>query len=175
MKKKIFIILALLFVTTKVFSQRSLSAYFDGYWSDWKQLGTAEIFHGNYDGFMLYLEKEGPWNYRFKFTVDNMTFPDKKQRKKDIKENKWYVFSGTVEYYITDNYLTILSLFRAAKGPMFAPAKLENGRPTKKITSKATIKVAPFKDLPRTYNIFFDNVGVGITLDGSYFPGVKYE
>lgn len=65
-------------------------------------------------------------------------------------------------------------MFRAARGPMFVPAKLENGRPTKKITSKATIKIAPFKYLPRTYNIFFDNVGLGITLDGK-FSSVKYE
>lgn len=174
MKKKFFIILALLFMTTNAFSQNSLSAYFDGYWSDWKNLGTAEIIHGNYDGFMIYLQEEGPWEYRFKFTVDNMTFPNKKQRKEDVKNGKWYVFSGTVEYYICDDYPTVLSIFRAAKGPLFAPAKLKNGRPTKKITSKATIKIKAFKDLPRTYNIFFDNVGLGVTLSGC-FPGVKYE
>ena len=66
------------------------------------------------------------------------------------------------------------ALLMRSLGRPFAPAKLKNGRPTKKITSKATIKIKAFKDLPRTYNIFFDNVGLGVTLRGC-FPGVKYE
>lgn len=150
--------------------------HFDGYWSDWKDMGSGTKIKGNYDGFIIYLDKEGPWEYRFKFTVHNMIFPDKKQRKKDLKDNnQWYTFSGTVEYYITDNYPTILQLFREAKGPMFAPAKLDNGRPTKKVTKKATIKIAPFKDRPQTYNIWFENVGFAINLNDTYFPGVEYK
>lgn len=176
MKKKIFIILALLFMATNAFSQDShiyTCAYFDGYWSDWEI--TAASIKGDYNGFIIYLSSEGPWNYRFKFTVDNMTFPDKKQRKKDIKNGNFYVFSGTVEYYISDDEPSVLENFRRNRGPYFVPAKLANGRPTKKITSKATIKISPFKNLPRNYNIFFDNVGFGINLNGLYFPGSKFE
>ena len=58
---------------------------------------------------------------------------------------------------------------------MFAPAKLDNGRPTKKVTKKATIKIAPFKDRPQTYNIWFENVGFAINLNDTYFPGVEYK
>ena len=176
MKKKIFIILALMFVTVNAFSQDEriyTCSYFDGYWSDWYL--TAASIKGDYSGFIVYLSSEGPWNYRFKFTINNMAFPNKKQRKKDIKNGNYYVFSGTVEYYISDDEPSVLENFRRNRGPYFVPAKLANGRPTKKITSKATIKIAPFKDLPRTYNIFFDNVGFGINLNGLYFPGSKFE
>lgn len=175
MKKIIFIISMLLSISFNSDAQIKACGHFDGYWSDWKDMGTETEIKGNYDGFIIYLDKEGPWEYRFKFKVNNMTFPNKRQRKKDIKTDTWYTFSGTVEYYITDSYPTIIQLFRAAKGPMFAPAKLDNGRPTKKVTKRATIKIAPFKDRPKTYNIWFENVGFGINLNNSYFPGVEYK
>ena len=178
MKKKFFIILALLFMTTNAFSQDVdiyTCAYFDGYWSEWNNIGLGGKIKGNYDGFIIYLDSEGPWEYRFKFTIDNMAFPNKKQRNKDIKNGNYYVFSGTVEYYISDDEPSALENFRKKRGPYFVPAKLPNGRPTKKITSKATIKIAPFKNLPETYNIHFDKVGFGINLNGRYFPGLKFE
>ena len=175
MKKFIVIIFALLCVSFGASAKIGAAVYFDGYWSEWKHFGSGEELHGNYDGFVIYIKKEGIWNYRFKFKIDNMTFPNKKQRKKDIKANKWYEFTGTVEYYITDNYPTVLKLFRDAKGPMFAPAKLDNGRPTKKITSKAKIKIAAFKDLPEVYNIWFDGVGFGIDFNGASFPNQKFK
>ncbi len=168
MKKAIFIISLLFCVSFNSSAQIYCSGYFDGYWSDWKSMGTGTKIKGGYDGFIIYLDKEGPWNYRFKFTIDNYNVPDKKQRKKDIKEDRWYVFSGTVEYYVTDKYPTILSIFRESKGPMLAPAKLDNGKPTRKITSKATIKIAAFKKSPQIYNIWFDNVGLGLNLNHTY-------
>ena len=175
MKKVIFIVYLLLCVSFNALGQIKTCAYFDGYWSEWRPESSVVKIKGNYDGFILYLEKEGPWNYRFKFTIDNMFFPNKKQRKKDIKEGNFYEFTGTVEYYITDDYPTILELFRKNKGALFAPAKLENGRPTKKVTSRATIKVAAFKDLPKDYNIWFDRVAFGISLGTLYFPNVKFK
>ena len=175
MKKIILIISLLLCISFNCAANIKTCGHFDGYWSDWEEEETGIKIHGNYDGFIIYLDKEGPWEYRFKFQINNMIFPDKKQRKKDIKANTYYTFTGTVEYYITDNYPNILKLFRAAKGPLFAPAKLDNGRPTKKVTRRATIKIAPFKDHPECYNIWFDGVGFGISLNGSYFPNVKYK
>lgn len=169
--KKIFLLFSLLCcVTLNSSAQLTGACYFDGYWSQWHSFGSGTKIKGNYDGFIIYLDKEGPWEYRFKFTINNLKFPNKKQRKKDIKADKWYEFTGTVEYYITDKYLSVLSIFRDAKKPLFAPAKLDSGRPTKKITSNATIKIAPFKDVPKVYNIWFDNVGFAIDLNTLYFP-----
>lgn len=172
--KKLLLIVSLLFcVSLNSDAQIRISGYFDGYWSEWQDLG-AEI-KGNYDGFIIYLSNEGPWEYRFKFKINNMLFPSKKQRKHDIKNDKWYEFSGTVEYYITDKFPTILKLFREAKGPLFAPAKLDKGRPTYKVTKRATIKIAPFKDKPKTYNIWFEDVGFAINLNDIYFPNVEFK
>lgn len=175
MKKVLIIFYLLLGISFNSFCQIRCSGYFDGYWSEWNNIGLGGKIKGNYDGFIIYLDSEGPWEYRFKFTIDNLNFPNKKQRKKDIKSGKWYEYTGTVEYYITDKFPSILSLFRSAKGPLFAPAHLEDGRTTKKITSKATIKIAAFKDLPKTYNIWFDNVGFAINLNDTYFPNVKFK
>lgn len=175
MKKLLFIVSLLFCVSINSGAQIRANACFDNYWGEWEDLGTVAKIKGNYDGFIIYIDKEGPWEYRFKFTINNMMFPEKKQRKKDIKTDTWYTFRGTVEYYISDDYPTILSLFRGHKRFMLLPAKLTSGRPTKKITSRATIKIAPFKDLPQTYNIWFDNVGVAINLNGQYFPNVEFK
>ena len=169
MKKYIFIIFALSFITNNVFSQVRVNGYFDGYWAKWIQPSDLEI-NGDYDGFIIYQKSEGPWEYRFKFTINNMKFPNKKQRKKDIKADKWYVFTGTVEYYISNSYPSALEAYRKKKGPLLAPAKLNNGKPAKKITSKATIKIAAFEKYPKVYNIWYDKVALAIDLGKSHFP-----
>ena len=173
MKKHIFIILALFFVTNNAFSQIRDNAYFDGYWGKWSYSGVE--IHGNYDGFITYYESEGPWEYRFKFTIDNFKVPNKKQMKKDIKANKWYEYSGTVEYYMTDDLGTIYNVFKKNKLPVFVCAKLGDGRKTRKIKSKAKICIAAFKNQPEVYNFWFDNVGYAINLNGVKFPNVKFE
>lgn len=173
MKKTIIFIVLFLCLSFDASAQIRACGYFDGYWSEWTNLG-AEI-HGNYDGFIIYLKKEGPWEHRFKFDINFMSFPDKKQRKKDIKANKWYVFSGTVEYYVSAEYPSALSNFRQNKGPLFISAKAKNGRPSTKEKSIATIKIAAFKDRPKTYNIFFDDVAIAIDLGDHYFPGQYFK
>lgn len=174
MKKLILLFALLCYFSTNCDAQVRVCGYFDGFWSEWTNIGTAEI-KGNYDGFIIYLPQEGPWEYRFKFNIDDMDFPNKKQRKKDIKNNKWYMFSGTVEYYVTYSHPTILQIFRDSKGPKFAPAKLSSGLPAKKVVKKATIKIEAFKDVPKIYNIWFDNVALGISLNNSRFLNVKYK
>lgn len=171
MKKVLFIFCALLFVANSSFGQKSVSCYFDGYWSSWRDMPPNAKLKGNYDGFIIYNDSEGPWNYRFKFTIDDFKVPNKKQRKKDIKKKNYYTYTGTVEYYVTYNHPSALSIFRDNRGPTFCPAMLDGGTPAKKITSKATIKVAPFKKLPKVYNIWYDNVALAIDLGTTYFPG----
>ena len=176
MKKKISVII-MWFIAISASAQLSMAAYYDGYWSEWKHDSsyspTIKI-QGNYDGFIIYLGSEGPWEYRFKFTIDNMSFPDKKQRKKDIKEDKWYVFTGTVEYYVGNHHSTALSIFRQTKGPNLCSRVLATGLPAKKVTSRATIKIPAFKKLPRVYNIWYDNVALAIDLGTMYFPNVEF-
>lgn len=170
MKKLILIGFLLIGFSVNSFAQIKCCVYFDGFWSSWSNAPSELEIHGDYDGFIIYRESEGPWDYRFKFTIHNFKVPDKKQRKKDIKTNKFYEFSGTVEYYTTDVFPSALAAFRKNKGPYLLPSKQNNGRPARKITSRATIKIAPFKDYPKTYNIWYDNVALGIDLGTCHFP-----
>lgn len=175
MKKLIVFISLLMSISCTCSAQIKLAGYFDGFWSSWGEDSRTQVY-GNYEGFIIHTQEDGPWNYRFKFEIDNFNVPNKKQRKKDIKKEKWYVFSGTVEYYISEGYPSALEMFRMNKGPSLHPSKLNNGRPTKKIISKATIKVAAFKDLPKVYNIWYDNVALGIDLNTIRFSHkVEYK
>ena len=117
MKKFVFVIFILLNNVFNSSAQIYLNAFIDFIWGEWKPISSEIVIDGNYDGFIIYSKKEGPWNYRFKFTIDDMTFPIKKQRKKDIKDGKWYEFEGSVEYYISDDYPNAYSMFKENKGP----------------------------------------------------------
>ena len=116
MKKFIFLISVLLCYSFNSSAQIKFCAYFDGFWSPWTASADAKVY-GNYEGFIIYTDSEGPWDYRFKFTIDDFKVPNKKQRKKDIKAKRSYVFSGTVEYYVSDIYPSAISAFRENKGP----------------------------------------------------------
>lgn len=175
MKKFLFIFCFLLFFVNTSWGQMQFCAYFDGFWSPWIASSEARVY-GNYEGFIIYTDADGPWDYRFKFTIHDFKVPNKKQRKKDIKANKYYEFSGTVEYYISDDNPSAREAFRKNKGPKFISAKSDNGWPTRKVTSKATIRVRAFKDYPRTYNIWYDGVALGIDLNTTYFTHeVEYK
>ena len=175
MKKSILITFLLLCISFRGSAQIKTCAYFDGFWSPWISNYEAQVY-GNYEGFVIHTASEGPWEYRFKFTINDFKVPNKKQRKKDIKNNRYYEFSGTVEYYVSDILPSAITAFRDNKGPKFLPAKNKRGKPAKKIISRATIRVAPFKDVPRIYNIWYDNVALGIDLNTTYFSHkVEYK
>lgn len=165
--KKIFLFFVLSLISTSIFAQIKTVPYFDGYWGDWKT--SLFKIRGSYRGFMFYDETQGPWDCYFKFSIDNYRLPDSKQRKSDYKLGIWYEFTGTVEYYICDDYPTIYDSFKSSKRASFINPQNPDGRPTKKVTSKAIIKIAAFKDYPVCYNIWFDNVGLGIDLNNFHF------
>lgn len=167
--KKLLLFVSLLFCVTinsNAQTDMKVCAYFDGFWSDWESAEKTGI-RGNYDEFIIYRQKDGPWEYGFKLKIDNMSFPDKGQREKDLKANKWYRFSGKVEYYIDYFNPSALEMFREHKGPRLIGA---TGCDNKKITSRAIIKIAPFIDYPKVYTIFYDSVGLGIDLGTTRFP-----
>ena len=107
-----------------------------------------------------------------------------------MKNNLWWEYQGTVEYYICDLYPTLtdfvkikyrflrdfdvndseyekkLSALKASKmlkGQSFTPISF------KKIIKQATIKIAPYKKVPRVYNIYTDDCGIALDLRGLYF------
>lgn len=159
-------------------SSQSISTccFFDSYWSKWEPEPTTKV-KGDYDGFIVYDDADGPWDYYFKFTIDSFTPTSKKQRQKDAKEKKtvWYEYQGTVEYYVPlgENLrpYTAYDLFKYAKKATFWPKerKNETDPPVKKVISKARVKIETYKKFPTCYNIYFDNVGFAISLPNKQF------
>jgi hypothetical protein len=86
--------------------------------------------------------------------------PDKKTRKQHHKNNIWYEYSGWVEYYVRDEYPTIEKVLEAYQFPMIQP-KGETARAKRR--ARATIRIAPYKEAPECFNIYFDGVAVGIS------------
>ena len=85
--QKLVLIVSLLFCVTinsNTQTDMKVCAYFDGYWSDWES-GSGGAIRGNYDGFIIYAQKDGPWEYRFKFKIDNMSFSDRYSNNGQLK------------------------------------------------------------------------------------------
>lgn len=192
----LFVILLFLFSPRILFAQSwennyvHFSFYYDGYWGKW-DLDSGTKIHGNYGGFVIYSDFDNhPSKYFFKFTINNYVKPEKKEIKKHLKNNLWWEYQGTVEYYICDLYPTLtdfvkikyrflrdfdvndseyekkLSALKASKmlkGQSFTPISF------KKVIKQATIKIAPYKKVPRVYNIYTDDCGIALDLRGLYF------
>lgn len=144
----------------------------DGYWGEWRADYSCKIrVQGGYSGFIIYDASEGPWDYFFKFTISNYVEPDINTKLRNYQNKTWYEYKGNVEYYICDDYPTIYKAFKSAGQARFVSRTLESGRPTKKITSPATIKIEPYAPggTPKVYNIWFDNVGFAIDLNDLKF------
>lgn len=159
-------------------AQISTCSWHDGYWGEWKSHTTRYTYippsyeydiYGNYSGFIIYKKGAHPSEYIFKFQANSYSTPDKKTIKYHMKNNLWYEYSGTVEYYVTESYPTIAAVLKAFEFPYFNCNSGSSGNPCVKRTANATIKIAPYKKTPKCYNIYFDNVAVGIDMETSTF------
>ena len=170
MNRKILLCVFCLFLASITKAQIRTNAYYDGYWGEWKDQwlpslysSTPEKFYyriyGNESGFIVYDADNHPSDYVFKFQINNYVAPTKQQIKEHYKRDEWYEYSGTVEYYVVESKPTIKEIL---KDHCDWPGRTE---PIAKRIANATIKIAPYKKHPRTYNIFFDDVAVGIMLD----------
>ena len=161
------------FTTFYAHAQISTCAYYDGYWGEWKKQYTEFLYssnssyikiYGNYSGFIVYNTSSHPSEYTFKFQIDSYTIPTKELLKYHRKNNIWFEYTGYVEYFIDNSYPTIKEALR-----IFGFAYVSNNPSAIKRTAKARIKIAPYKDHPIVYNIFFEDVGIGIDLGTVYF------
>jgi len=157
-------------------AQIKTNSWHDGYWGVWKShtssLGSRFnefSLYGNYSGFIIYKKDAHPSEYIFKFKADSYVTPDKKTIKYHRKNNVWYEYSGTVEYYVTESYPTIAAILKAFEFPIFNCNSGSSGNPCVKRTAKAIIKIEPYKEHPECYNIYFDDVAVAISFDGAHF------
>ena len=188
MRKQVFktiakIILAMTMIMSCEFtSAQKICFCYKGAWSDWSPrvygiyssqeslvedlISNFKFYYGDiygasdYSGFSL---KKNGVEY-FKFTIDYpFQIAPKKVRKEHLKTGEWYVYSGTVEYYVNDVYPTAQDL--AKRNYLFKPDPRSNSTPyVKRICKDATIKIAPYKKRPECFNIWFDGIGVGIDI-----------
>lgn len=157
MKKTLIFILILVAFPNNVLAQISSSAYYDGYWGKWNDEIMCTAF-GNYSGFTIYWKTDHPSNYLFKFQIESYFPPSKDMIKSHYKNQVPFEYSGYVEYFVSDYYPTIKSALQAVG---FAFVKKEDGNIR---TSKAIIKILPYKKHPRCYNILFEGIAIGIDL-----------
>ncbi|SEA26845.1 hypothetical protein SAMN04487851_10484 [Prevotella sp. tc2-28] len=182
MGKKILTLLLFL-ASLSISAQIRVCAYYDGYWGEWEDgavggflfgmpdtYGNLPYFkiYGNYSGFCIYYSDSHPSDYTFKFQANNYVTPDKKTKKAHLKNNIWYEYNGTVEYYVDDDRPTIRDILKNS-GFVHFPALKPSIKNARKRSANATIKIAPYKDHPKIYNIWFEEVGVGIDLGTIYF------
>ena len=160
-------------------AQISTNSWHDGYWGEWKShtmrfTYSSPIYEyglsGGKEGIAIYKKGDHPSAFFFRFAITTyFVNPDKKTKKAHIKNDTWYEYQGRVEYYVTEEYPDIVSILRKYEFPCFNINSGSEGNPCVKRTANATIKIAPYKDHPRVYNIYFDNVAVGISFDDIWF------
>ncbi len=160
-----------------------LQYYYDGYWSGWQgyggHWGTVRA-KGTFDGFCLYYHGNHPSEYFFKFYISNPSAYSEQEIKQHYKTKEWLEYNGVVEYYVTDDYPTIKSQLKAIQQHKLVWGSIggdynEKGYKTYggiavKRTATATIKVQPYKLRHnwRCYNIWFDDVAIGITITATH-------
>ena len=136
----------------------------DGIWSPWKSFYAT--IYGNYSQISAFREGHHPSEFIWRVTINNFYKP--------YKATDWLEFSGTMEYYITDEFPNAKSQFLDWRQKGFVVVPWEHNvskgeMPCVKKTSKAIIKIAPYKKRPKVYNIFFEDVAFAIDLNNLYF------
>ena len=153
---------------------QSFSFLYKDAWSGWipsSYYGTREgmiadfvSLHGHIyvdsDFGGISLEKNGVTYFKFRINYP-IKKPSKKVRKEHLKNDEWYVYKGTVEYYVNDRYPTAQEI--AKNNYLVKPNPRTDITPcVKRICKDATIKIQPYKKRPSCYNIMFDGIGVAI-------------
>ena len=168
---KLFLIIAFVMIPSLSYSQYYLNIpsnqrgigvafYYDGYWSEWTDFSSKIcLIYGNYDSFIMYRSNLHPSNYNIKLSINNYHKPSKK----DLDKNGWATYIGKIEYYVNEEHPTIKDVFKGkvVLGP------LDGTHPVKRVAD-AKIKIK-FKKHPKTYNIWFDDVGLAIDLGKAKF------
>lgn len=143
----------------------SYCQYLGGYWGQWKNYynysdgwgyGTKWAYWGEKDNFVVYEQGNHPSDFSYRITI--LSFDDKK-----LSKGEWKEYHGYVEYHSSKPY------YSSGDSDYFVKNKLPNLSSYGEYIIKrfATIKVQ--RGSPSyTYNVFFDNVGFGVTIPWKY-------
>lgn len=151
-----------------LFAQWQEAFSYKGDWSSWRS-GSGSIFHYQDDSGIL-LKNAGGQTY-FRFQINNYVPPSKESIKKHYKNNQWYEYTGTVEYYVNDTYPNAEAIAKASH--FVIPNSRTDVTPSVMRKTTCRIRIEPYKKLPSNYNIYFDNIGVAISISGINFQGEK--
>lgn len=159
--KKILCVLLFMCSTPLVFSQDfTYSTNISNLWGDWNTAYHARL-NGKYDDLIVTSNSYNhPSEYIARIKLNNFKIEeDKKERKRRIKANEWYVYEGTITIKVEgeEDLLYFVKIFPNYGSYHFS-------RETEK-TYKATIKIAPYEKSPKTYNIFFEDYGIAISIN----------
>lgn len=175
MKRKILFLLLLMFsYSYRVIGQHQLytCAYVHGYWTDWynrysysgcdyKYWARKHDYNETFCGLTFADRYEDKWDWFLNIQINDYVKPDKKEIKRHLKSGIWYEYSGTVEYYVSDEFPTIIKVLEYSKFPFISPTYKSKGSVVKR-TAKAIIKIEPYKKAPRFFKIYFDGCGIAI-------------
>lgn len=143
----------------------AIAANINGYWSEQhdQRFSVYQDRPTSYGTFFIQTGAPGanPWDYTFKFIITNWRRPTKQELDSCKKNDKWLEYSGIVEYWVNEDYPTIEAVIRKFGWPSIAQSGTMKHA---KRTTKAKIQIAPynFGDPPTIFNIWFDNVAVGV-------------
>ena len=154
------IVTAVLFTTLSIsVSAQRVSYCYKGEWSSWEDYPGRTFKNENNTNIVL--KTPGGKQY-FAFNITNFTPPSKKDLKAHQKSGEFFEFTGTVEYCVNDKYPTAEALAKSCTFVLPNPRYDET--PTVTRRTHATISVAPYKKKPVVFNIWFDNIGIAISL-----------
>lgn len=163
---KVGLIIILLLFPCKIFSYTYISYGIDGYWSSWKVPLLYE-FDGTISNFVIYADVDHPSVFLLRVKINNYIKPTKDEIKKHLKNDDWFKFYGTVEYWVCDEYPTIKEVFKRTDeyyckfvhNPSSRYSHSEEGRKVKR-TAQAIIKTkCDKKGVIKVISIFFDDIG----------------
>lgn len=161
-------IVAILYCTPSANAQWKQSFNYRGEWSLWQSVHGKISHYADDSGIIL--KTPGGKTY-FSFQITNYVAPTKKQLKEHLKSGEWFEYTGIVEYCVNDTYPTAEDLARASSFVIPDPRTDQTPSVLRKTTCR--IKIQPYKKLPANYNVFFDDIGVGISISGMAFQGQK--
>ena len=163
------IIVTILYCCPCANAQWRQSFNYYGDWSPWQTV-YGEISHYVDDSGVI-LKTPGGQPY-FRFQINNYIAPTKKQLKEHLKSGEWFEYTGVVEYTVNDTYPTAEALAKASRFVIPNPRTDQTPSVLRKTTCR--IRIQPYKKLPANYNIFFDNIGVGIDISEMTFQDQKH-
>ncbi len=130
--------------------------YRGGYWGEWDRSYTCAA-KGNVGSFVLYPDSNHPSEWGMKVTVNGLN------SKNDLESDEWETFSGLFEFYSSETTTSkaVQKVVRSWNYSYLRPhGSIHYSRP-------ATIKAQRGFGCV-IYNVYFDDVGIGIQLPVSF-------